>query len=70
MTLTRIVPRRNRVSDEALAASLKAIRDGFCDWLFNAPGKGHFLDDDPRIRWVYAQMLGPPAAVLIELRPA
>jgi hypothetical protein len=49
ITLTRISP--GRVSDEAIAATLKAVRDGVADWL-------GIDDDDPRLTWIYRQEKG------------
>lgn len=61
VTLTRIAPRE--LDDDNLRGALKATRDGVADWL-GVP------DNDPRVRWDYAQDRGKPKvyAVRIEVR--
>lgn len=49
--LTRVAPRT--LDDDNLRGSLKACRDGVADWL-GVP------DNDPRVRWEYAQAKGAP----------
>lgn len=77
ITLTRISPRR--IDDDNLARSLKAVRDGIADkppGPTTKPGRKpaarpswlNVDDGDPGIEWRYAQLVGPPAAVLIEIR--
>jgi hypothetical protein len=60
--LTRVAPRQ--LDDDNLRGSLKAARDGVADWL-GVP------DNDPRIRWDYAQEKGKPKtyAVRVEVAP-
>lgn len=62
--LVRVAP-SNGLDDDALPASLKAIRDGVTDWLC--------LSDDrtPLIRWTYDQYRGPQKhyAVEIHIKP-
>jgi hypothetical protein len=60
--LTRIAPRQ--LDDDNLRGSLKAARDGVADWL-GVP------DNDPRIRWDYAQEKGKPKtyAVRVDVAP-
>lgn len=62
--LVRVAP-SNGLDDDALPASLKAIRDGVTDWLG--------LEDDrtPLIRWTYDQYRGPQRyyAVEIHIKP-
>lgn len=63
VTLTRIAPRPLDGHDN-LRASLKATVDGVADWL-GVP------DNDPRVRWEYAQAKGAPKvyAVRVEVAP-
>lgn len=61
ITLTRVAP-SNGLDDDALPASLKAIRDGVTDWLG--------LSDDratPRLQWRYEQRRGPRGAYGVEI---
>lgn len=59
--LTRIAPRT--LDDDGAVASQKHVRDGAADWL-------GIDDNDPRVRWSYAQEKGAPRyyAVRIEVR--
>lgn len=62
VTVVRVCPPRNKVRDcDNLVASMKAIRDGLCDWL-------HLNDSDLRLRWELRQENGDGFAVRIELR--
>lgn len=60
--LVRVAPRQ--LDDDNLRGSLKAARDGVADWL-GVP------DNDPRVRWDYAQEKGKPKtyAVRVEVAP-
>lgn len=60
ITLTRVAP-SNGLDDDALPASLKAIRDGVTDWL------GLKDDRTPNIRWLYEQRRGPRGAYAVEV---
>ena len=59
VTLTRIGPRRR--DDDNNVRSLKACRDSVAAWL-------KVDDGNEQLEWRYAQIVGPPAAVLIEIR--
>lgn len=61
ITLCRVAP-SNGLDDDALPASLKAVRDGVTDWLG--------LSDDratSRLRWQYAQRRGVRGAYAVEI---
>lgn len=60
ITLVRVAP-SNGLDDDALPASLKAIRDGVTDWL------GLRDDRTPDIRWLYDQRRGPRGAYAVEI---
>lgn len=56
VTLTRVSPRA--LDDDNLAHAFKAVRDGVADWL-------GLPDNNPAIRWQYAQRKGKPAGAEI-----
>lgn len=56
--LSRIAPRA--LDDDNLRGALKGVRDGVADWL-------GINDRDERVSWIYRQIKGPPAAVLIRV---
>lgn len=58
--LVRVAP-SNGLDDDALPASLKAIRDGITDWL------GLKDDRTPDIRWTYDQRRGPQKHYAVEV---
>lgn len=60
VVMTRIAPRN--LDDDNLRGALKAVRDGVADWL-------GVKDNDPRVRWQYAQARGKPNeyAVRVEI---
>jgi hypothetical protein len=51
IALTRIAPSAG-LDDDAIAGSMKSVRDGVTDWL------GLTNDRDPRLAWRYAQIRG------------
>ena len=77
ITLTRIGPRK--LDTDNLERALSGVRDGIADKPprpTSKPGRKPASrpswvkvdDGDPGIEWRYAQLVGPPAAVLIEIR--
>ena len=63
VTLTRVAPRE--LDDDNLIGGFKSVRDGVADWLGLA-------DNDPRVKWRYAQQRAPKArlySALIEIVP-
>lgn len=64
VTLTRVAgPQGRALDDDNLRSALKAARDGVADWL-------GCNDNDPRVKWEYAQEKAKRWAVKIEIRVA
>lgn len=59
--LTRVGARR--LDSDNLASSCKALRDGIADWLGVDDG------DESKVSWEYAQRVGKPAGVEVEVIP-
>lgn len=57
--LTRVGPRK--LDGDNLQSSCKALRDGIADWLGVDDG------DDSKVSWEYAQRVGKPAGVEVEV---
>lgn len=61
--ITRIGPRA--LDDDNVQHAAKHVRDAVAMWLFG--GKPGARDRDPRVSFRYAQIVGPPAAVLVRV---